>query len=76
MRITYCRPSSRRRLNKPCGSYLSVSAFQSCGRRALKKLMTFFELRFCAGLHFEQSLWMASGKSSVTEINKTEKKKE
>lgn len=47
-----------------------MSDFQSCGRRVRKKLMTFFELRFCAALHFEQSLWMASGKSSAMEGKK------
>lgn len=52
-------------LKSPCGSYLSVSAFQSCGRLFRKNVITLREFRFCDGLHFEQSVWMASGSNSV-----------
>lgn len=61
-------------LNSPSGSYLSVRAFQSAGRRVLKKLITFFELRFWAALHFEQSLLIASG-NSPEKSNKKKREK-
>lgn len=65
------RPASRRCLNSPCGSYLSVRAFQSCGRRVRKWVITFLELRFWAALHLEQSVCIASGRNSET--HKTER---